>query len=113
MQAYVYGALAVLGAAATTVQAATGHLLLAIATGAVALYLAASAMAARAPARPATSNQGAIRAVLDSVFLLRGDPRHSFPRDRAPDLARPLIAISFLAFALRVWMLRGQPSRTV
>lgn len=112
MPTYVYGALAVLLAAATTVQAATGHLLLAIVTGAVALHLAASAIAARAPARPATSNQGAVRAVLDSVsycavilaivFLATGHP-----------IWLAFIAVSALARALRIWMLRGQLSRNV
>ena len=112
MQTYLLGAIAALGAAATAVQVATGHLGLAIVFGASTLSLAASAMAARAPARPATSNQGAIRAVLDSVslcavilaivFLATG---HS--------IWLAFIAIGGLAHALRVWMLRGQPSRTV
>jgi hypothetical protein len=112
MQTYVYGALAVLLAAATALQVATGQLGLAIVTGAVTLHLSASAIAARAPSRPATSNQGAARAVLDPVsycalilaivFLATGHP-----------IWLACIAIGALARALRIWMLRGQPSRNV
>lgn len=113
MQTYLLGAIAALGAAATAVQVATGHLGLAIVFGASTLSLAASAMAARAPARPATSNQGAIRAVLDSVSLCAVILAIVFLATGHRIRLAPLIAISFLAFALRVWMLRGQPSRTV
>ena len=113
MQTYLLGAIAALGAAATAVHLATGHLGLAIVFGASTLSLAASAMAARAPARPATSNQGAIRAVLDSVSLCAVILAIVFLATGHRIWLAPLIAISFLAFALRVWMLRGQPSRTV
>ena len=70
-QTYVLGAFAAFLAAATALQVATGHLGLAIVIGVGALDLAARVIATRAPARPATSNQGAVRAVavLDSVFF--------------------------------------------
>lgn len=93
MQTYLLGAIAALGAAATAVHLATGHLGLAIVFGASTLSLAASAMAARAPARPATSNQGAIRAVLDSVSL-----------------CAVILAIVFLATGHRIWLAPSSPS---
>lgn len=113
MQTYLATLGAVLGAAATAVQVATGHLGLAMVFGASALFLAASAIAARAPARMATSNQGAIRAVLGSVSLCAVILAMVLLATGHRIWLAPLIAISFLAFALRVWMLRGQPSRKV
>jgi hypothetical protein len=110
-QTYVYGALAAFLAASTALGVATDHLGLAIVNGAGALLFAAIAITARAPARPATSNQGAVRAVLDSVsycavilaivLLATG---HS--------IWLAFIAIGGLASALRIWMLRGQPTGT-
>jgi hypothetical protein len=113
-QTYVFGALAAFFFAGAAMQVPIGHFGVAIVCGAGALDLAARAIATRAPARPATSNQGAIRAVavLDSVFfgalilaivlVATGHP-----------IWLAFIAISGGAHALRVWMLRGQPARQI
>jgi hypothetical protein len=113
-QTYIFGGLAAFFAAGTALQIATGLLWTAIVCGAAALDQAALAIATRAPARPATSNQSAIRAVavLDSVFfgalilavvlVATGHP-----------IWLAFIAISVGAHALRVWMLRGQPARQI
>jgi hypothetical protein len=79
-----------------------------------ALDQAALAIATRAPARPATSNQGAIRAVavLDSVFFGALILAIVFFATGHP-IGLAFIAISVGAHALRVWMLRGQPTRKV
>jgi hypothetical protein len=62
-QTYLFGALATFLAVAAALGVPTGHLGEAIICGAGALDLATRAVATRAPARPATLNQGAIRAV--------------------------------------------------
>jgi hypothetical protein len=113
-QTYIFGALAAFTFAGAALQVPIGHFGVAIVCGAGALDFAARAVATRAPAGPATLNQGAIRAVavLDSVFfgalflamvfLVTGHP-----------IWLAFIAIGAGAHALRVWMLRGQPTRKV
>ena len=95
-------------------QVPIGHFGVGIVCGAGALDLAARAIATRAPARPATSNQGAVRAVavLDSVFFGAGILAIVFLATGHP-IWLAFIAISAGAHALRVWMLRGQPTRKV
>jgi hypothetical protein len=113
-QTYVFGALAAFFAVAAALGVPTGHLGEAIVCGAGALDLAARAVATRAPARPATSDQGAVRAVavLDSVFFGAGILAVVFLATGHP-IWLAFIAISVGAHALRVWMLRGQPTRKV
>jgi hypothetical protein len=113
-QTYVFGVLAAFLAAAAALQVPTGHLWVAIICAAGALDLAARAIATRAPARPTTSNQGAVRAVavLDSVFFGAVILAIVFLATGHP-IWLAFIAISAGAHALRVWMLRGQPSRSV
>jgi hypothetical protein len=114
-QTYISGALAAFFATAAVLQIARGGLLwAAVVFGAVALDQAALAIATRSPARPATSNQGAIRAVavLESVFF--GAFILAIVLVATGHLIWPaFIAISVGAHALRVWMLRGQPARQV
>lgn len=113
-QTYIFGALAAFLAAAAAMQVPIGHFGVAIVCGAGALDLAARAVATRAPARPVTSNQGAVRAVavLDSVFFGAVILAIVFLATGHP-IWLAFIAISAGAHALRVWMLRGQPSRNV
>jgi hypothetical protein len=109
MQTYMLGTFAALGAASTVLQVATGHLGVAIVNGAGALYLGANAIATRTPARPATSNQIAVRAALGSVSFCAVILAVVLLATGHPIGIAPFIAISFLALALRIWMLRGQP----
>lgn len=113
-QTYIFGALAAFFAAVAALQVPAGHLWMAIVCGAGALDLAARAVATRAPARPATSNQGAVRAVavLDSVFFGALILAIVFLATGHP-IWLAFIAISAGAHTLRVWMLRGQPTRKV
>jgi hypothetical protein len=113
-QTYIFGALATFFAAGAALQVPTGHVWVAIVCGAGALDSAARAIATRAPARPATLNQDAVRAVavLDSVFFGALILAVVFLATGHP-IWLAFIAISVGAHALRVWMLRGQPSRNV
>jgi hypothetical protein len=113
-QTYIFGALAAFLAAGAALQVPIGHLWVGIVCGAGAIDLAARAIATRAPARPATKNQGAVRAVavLDSVFFGAFILAIVFLATGHP-IWLAFIAISAGAHALRVWMLRGQPTRKV
>jgi hypothetical protein len=114
-QTYIFGALAASLFAGAAMQVPIGHFGVAIVCGAGALDLAARAVATRAPARPATSNRGAVRAVavLDSVFFGAVILAIVFLATGNPIWLVAFIAISAGAHALRVWMLRGQPTRKV
>ena len=113
-QTYIFGGLAAFFAAGAAMQVPIGHFGVAIVCGAGALDLAARAVATRAPARPATSNRGAVRAVavLDSVFFGAVILAIVFLATGHP-IWLAFIAISAGAHALRVWILRGQPARKV
>jgi hypothetical protein len=113
-QTYIFGALAAFFFAGAAMQVPIGHFGVAIVCGAGALDLAARAVATRAPARPATSNRGAVRAVavLDSVFFGAVILAIVFLATEHP-IWLAFIAISAGANVLRVWMLRGQPTRKV